>query len=481
MHASQSANNFSPAPFFSWLSSLLFRSPQHKGQLEFSVEGQVNNFGGRSTTFTPTYKAIMYRVSKIEDDRIWHLRERNLQYYDSQLSTEVNESVYEVMQREPIEVDPGIFVQCEEAQEERPSPNGSGTLVIAVSKIVVFSDTQSAKALKEIIQKWSADYKQYKATQLRDKQLMFIVRFGAKGEEDIIYTDFHSYRHFDNFFFESKDQVMKDIDFFMNEKGWYQKRGLPDSLGILGHGEPGCGKTSFIKALLKHTKRHGVIFSVNHNTSLETIERLMRSDTICDFPVPQSNRVYILEDIDAMGDLVLKRESADDDSTKAVDEGTTESSKLATLGAADKDEKMTKALIRFLGSGFSKKTENHMSFLLNLLDGVIESPGRIVVMTTNHVNKLDPALIRPGRVDIKIHFSKVSRAVLKEILSHFYEYPKEKVNLPECVENGMFTPAVIAQMCRANKHDLDAFLEDLLKTAIGIKDGSVGAGGVDLH
>eukprot|EP00923_Selenidium_pygospionis_P048483 GHVN01083410.1.p1 GENE.GHVN01083410.1~~GHVN01083410.1.p1 ORF type:complete len:196 (+),score=25.38 GHVN01083410.1:141-728(+) len=154
MHASQSANNFSPAPFFSWLSSLLFSSPQHKGQLEFSVEGQVNNFGGRSTTFTPTYKAIMYRVSKIEDDRIWHLRERNLQYYDSQLSTEVNESVYEVMQREPIEVDPGIFVQCEEAQEERPSPNGSGTLVIAVSKIVVFSDTQSAKALKEVIQKW---------------------------------------------------------------------------------------------------------------------------------------------------------------------------------------------------------------------------------------------------------------------------------------------------------------------------------------
>eukprot|EP00923_Selenidium_pygospionis_P045642 GHVN01078841.1.p1 GENE.GHVN01078841.1~~GHVN01078841.1.p1 ORF type:complete len:384 (+),score=33.42 GHVN01078841.1:551-1702(+) len=383
------------------------------------------------------------------------------------------------MQKEPIEVEDGVFVLCNETQEDRPSPNGSGKLRIAVSNIKVFSDTISAKGLKDVIQTWTTDYKEYKATQLQDKQLMFIVRFSEKGEEDIIYTDFHSYREFDNFFFESKDQVMHEIDFFMNEKGWYEKRGLPDSLGILGHGEPGCGKTSFIKALLKHTKRHGVIFSVNHNTSLETIERLMRSDTICDFPVSQSNRVYILEDVDAMGDLVLKRESADDN--KFAEEETAKTIATGKASPADKEEKMTKALIRFLGSGFSKKTENHMSFLLNLLDGVIESPGRIVMMTTNHVNKLDPALIRPGRVDVRIHFTKVSRLVLKQILAHFYEVSMEKIDLPVEADDRMFTPAVVAQMCRAHKHNLEAVLEDLARTAKGIKDGTVAPGGVELH
>ena len=55
--------------------------------------------------------------------------------------------------------------------------------------------------------------------------------------------------------------------------------------------------------------------------------------------------------------------------------------------------------------------------LLNVLDGVVDSPGRIVVMTSNHPEKLDPALIRPGRINLKIHLGYVE---LEEVRSEIY-------------------------------------------------------------
>lgn len=72
MHVSTTAQRFSPA---SLIRSLLSIYPKrHKGEIEFSIEGQVNNIGHRVATFTPTYKAILHRVSMIDDERIWHMR-----------------------------------------------------------------------------------------------------------------------------------------------------------------------------------------------------------------------------------------------------------------------------------------------------------------------------------------------------------------------------------------------------------------------
>lgn len=458
-----------------------------RSQLEFSVEGQANNHGGgRCTSFTPTYKAIMFRIAQITDDRIWHLREQHVEYYDDQLGADVKESVYEMMQREPIEVEPDVFVQCEEMEEDRPSPNSSGTIRIRQSTVRVFSELLNVCELKNVVDRWMDEYKNFKGEQLRDKQLIFMVRFREKGEEEILYTDLHTHRTFNNLFFEEKDECLREIDFFLEEKEWYAKRGLQDSLGILGYGAPGCGKTSFIKALLKHTKRHAVIFSVNYNTNLESIERLMRTDTLCDFPIAQDKRVYVLEDVDAMGDLVTKRDKSDtpkmpltgvDEMTMAgpKDLRTTLVESLSGTKKQEKDENtgeekkspMDKmdamdSVLKVL-SGFGRKGENHLSFLLNLLDGVIETKGRIIVMTTNHVDKLDPALIRPGRIDIKVEFKKCSRIILSQILGHFYKTdPKILLQrFPEHWSDYLFTPAEIARMCRANKTNLEGALSSL--------------------
>ena len=73
---------------------------------------------------------------------------------------------------------------------------------------------------------------------------------------------FESSRNFDNIFFTQKQECLKKLDFFVDNEQWYNDRGIPYTLGFLLYGSPGCGKTSFIKAILNYTKRHGIYIAI---------------------------------------------------------------------------------------------------------------------------------------------------------------------------------------------------------------------------
>ncbi|XP_055388468.1 uncharacterized protein LOC129617050 [Condylostylus longicornis] len=380
----------------------------------------------------------------------------------------MKECLYQVLQTEPIEVEQDVWVKCEEKSEDRPTSGGNQVMYVVTYKVCVYSKKQTVHYLKKVVDRWLKEYKDYKRDQLSGKQLIFMVRFpeqdfnnnNSTPTEDVQFSTFKTFRSFDNLFFEKKDEVLHDINFFLHEKEWHKKRGLPDSLGILCYGVPGCGKTSFIKALLKKTNRHGVIFSVNRQTRLESIEKLMRSEVLCDFPIPQDQRVYILEDIDAMGDLVTKRVNPTDDKPE---EEMDDEAKKEVITREKEEEIFERQLFKWLKYGISKSSDHHLGFFLNLLDGLIETPGRIIVMTTNHIENLDPALIRPGRIDINIEFVKCSRVIVKQIISHFYNRGIDDWELDEEVTDDQITPAELTQICRANKFEFDGALHDLNK------------------
>ena len=58
--------------------------------------------------------------------------------------------------------------------------------------------------------------------------------------------------------------------------------------------------------------------------------------------------------------------------------------------------------------------------LLNVLDGVVDSPNRIVIMTTNHPERLDPALIRPGRINKKLLLGYLQLPAAREMVRHYF-------------------------------------------------------------
>lgn len=118
--------------------------------------------------------------------------------------------------------------------------------------------------------------------------------------------------------------------------------------------------------------------------------------------------IVLLEDIDTAG-LEKRPEAGEED-------------KLAAAGGDELNvATLTKAFKRA-----NQQTEEErkrgisLSGLLNILDGVSSVEGRVLIMTTNHPEKLDEALIRPGRVDLQVAFTNATRSQIKELFERMY-------------------------------------------------------------
>lgn len=147
------------------------------------------------------------------------------------------------------------------------------------------------------------------------------------------------------------ERIEADLKAFLARSRWYAERGIPYRRGYMLYGPPGSGKTSFIQALAG---------SLGYNICLLNLaERGLTDDKLNHLLglVPDRS-IILLEDVD----------SAFNRRTQTSEDG-------------------FKSNVTFSG-------------LLNALDGVASSEERIIFMTTNHYDKLDPALIRPGRVDL---------------------------------------------------------------------------------
>jgi hypothetical protein len=169
------------------------------------------------------------------------------------------------------------------------------------------------------------------------------------------------------------------------------------------------------------------------------------------YTIPIAERLYVIEDIDAMGDVVLRREWK----KPVVEEKKKEED---PFGDRKQEEKDTFDL----------------SFLLNLLDGTLEANGRIIAFSSNYPERIDKALIRPGRVDMIVHFKNCSRAVLKEMVDAFYE---QDVEIPEDPSlDDKWSPAEAVRILFQNFGNHQAAVAELVnlnpKGLYGIEDST---------
>ena len=98
---------------------------------------------------------------------------------------------------------------------------------------------------------------------------------------------------------------------------------------------------------------------------------------------------------------------------------------------------------------------------MNLWDGIRETPGRILIISSNHYNKLDSALIRPGRIDITHELKNVSHTTLAEMYLNLFETKIDREKLLN-VEEFLYSPAEIINMYVANKNEA-VFMTRLLE------------------
>ena len=135
---------------------------------------------------------------------------------------------------------------------------------------------------------------------------------------------------------------------------------------------------------------------------------------------------------------------------------------------SDKDKKSSlKGISGWTSSLVPDKLD--LSGILNVLDGVVDTPGRMLVMTTNHPEKLDPALIRPGRIDKKIKLGYMAADDAVSLVAHYFGdaiSAKVRTAMEEAIAQGpgTTTPAQVEQLC-AEYDNIDEFCKRFCKEA----------------
>jgi hypothetical protein len=273
---------------------------------------------------------------------------------------------------------------------------------------------------------------------------------------------FNTNRTFRNVIGPESRLIEKRVNFFMNNKQWYSQNGIPYTFGLMLYGLPGCGKTSIIKALSGVTRRHIINIKLHKFVTKTQMENLFFSETLNVVQngrnetviIPIDQRIYLFEDLDADDtDILLDRSetpgfSKEKDYTSLNDD----SCGFKDFKYQSREEK----------EEFSSEKLT-LSCLLNLLDGVLEAPGRIVVMTTNFIEKLDSALIRPGRIDLICEFKKCTNQSIIKFIEMFYDIELDNENKNEI--NGLqeytITPAEMTKVMFENFEDYEACIKTL--------------------
>jgi chaperone BCS1 len=218
-----------------------------------------------------------------------------------------------------------------------------------------------------------------------------------------------------------KKDLIDDVTDYLdpNTRRWYSNRGIPYRRGYLLYGPPGTGKSSLSLALAGFFKMRIYIVSLSSVTSNE--ENL--ASLFAELP---RRCVVLLEDIDTAG-LTHTRDNGN--GTPATD---TDSSPSTTT------DMVPGQLTPGVPAGAGKQETSgrlSLSGLLNILDGVASQEGRVLIMTTNHIEKLDKALIRPGRVDMTVKFDKADGGMTAAIFRAIFA-PLEGDDAPRAAAVG---------------------------------------------
>ncbi|XP_008241725.1 PREDICTED: AAA-ATPase At2g18190-like [Prunus mume] len=222
---------------------------------------------------------------------------------------------------------------------------------------------------------------------------------------------------------ELKRTIIEDLEMFVRRREFYKKVGKAWKRGYLLYGPPGTGKSSLIAAMANYLKFNVYDLELASIYSDAVLKRVLLSTT--------NRSILVIEDIDCCRVDVGNRASDSDSDS-------------------DSDDQVT------------------LSGLLNFIDGLWSSCGdeRIIVFTTNHKDRLDPALLRPGRMDVHIHLSYCTTSGFRILASNYLGIGDNNRHhrcgeIEGLIESTEVTPAEVAEELMKSE-DADVALQGLV-------------------
>jgi chaperone BCS1 len=190
------------------------------------------------------------------------------------------------------------------------------------------------------------------------------------------------------------------------------------------YGEPGCGKSSFIWALASKFGKNLKIVDISTVRSANDLQSILAYNT---------KSFIIFEDIDAMGADVNARDTG-------------EAKQPISDGACEAAPEPAKPI--------------SMSSLLNVFDGLNTPDGAICFFTTNHIDRLDPALVRDGRIDVKLKIGKVQGTeLINNIASNLLDEADLRIFKERLRDDILITPATV--QCLLMDYPIDVAIDKI--------------------
>lgn len=315
----------------------------------------------------------------------------------------------------------------------------------------------------------------------RNKKRNQIYEYNPKKDE-WIGKDILINKNFKNLFLSKKNHEMitQSIDFYKNSKDIFVKGGIPYKKGFLFYGVPGTGKSSAIFALANELKRN--IYKIpNLVPSCEDSENNSFVRAICKIP---KGEIIVIEEMDTIYGLktrseeeysimsgcmrkdkdnkIINMKDYDSGSEKDYDsESTYSSSDSYKHISNDKDKNLKHDANGFITDNANPALKQYLA----LLDGYNILDDCVIVGTTNHIEKLDKAIIRSGRFDHLIELKEADRDQIKDIFKLFFpEYQIDESVLEETERKNKTTSYIINSVILANLDSPENALKMLLES-----------------